>query len=151
MLFLLLQLGDDRYALDVSQIVEVLPLVRIRKMLGSPPGIAGTINYRGAHVPVVDLSELALGRPAAPRLSTRIVLANCSEQEGKSRLFGLIAENATETRRIESRDFAPSGIVNADAPYLGQIAMGPDGMVQRIELKGLLPASIRDSLFKESA
>jgi len=61
MLFLVFQLNDDRYALDVSQVVEVLPLVRIRKMLRSPPGIAGTINYRGAHVPVVDLSELALG------------------------------------------------------------------------------------------
>ena len=33
MLYLLFQLGDDRYALDVSQVVEVLPLVRIRKML----------------------------------------------------------------------------------------------------------------------
>jgi len=88
MLFLVFQLNDDRYALDVSQVVEVLPLVRIRKMLRSPPGIAGTINYRGAHVPVVDLSELALGRPAALRLSTRIILANCSEQEGKSQRSG---------------------------------------------------------------
>ena len=151
MLFLVFQLNDDRYALDVSQVVEVLPLVRIRKMLRSPPGIAGTINYRGAHVPVVDLSELALGRPAALRLSTRIILANCSEQEGKSHLLGLIAENATETIRLEPRDFASSGIVNADAPYLGQIAMGPRGMIQRIELKGLVPASMRNSLFKESA
>jgi chemotaxis-related protein WspB len=151
MLFLLFQLGADRYALDVSQVVEVLPMVRIRVMLRSPPGVAGTINYRGAHVPVVDLSELALGRPAVPRLSTRIILVNCSEQAGKSRLLGLIAENATETMRKEPTDFAPSGIDNADAPYLGPIAMGPHGMVQRIELNGLLSASMRCSLFKESA
>jgi chemotaxis-related protein WspB len=155
MLFLLFQLGADRYALDVSQVVEVLPMVRIRVMLRSPPGVAGTINYRGAHVPVVDLNELALGRPTMPRLSTRIILVNSSEQGGKSRLksrlLGLIAENATETMRKEPGDFAPSGIDNSDAPYLGPIAMGPHGMVQRIELNGLLSTSMRCSLFKESA
>ncbi len=36
----------------------------IKQIPQAPPGVAGVFNYRGAPVPVIDLSELALGRPA---------------------------------------------------------------------------------------
>ena len=63
MLFLLFHLGDDCYAIDASQVVEVLPLVNIKKMLRSPQGVFGTINYHGTFVPIVDLTEMALDSP----------------------------------------------------------------------------------------
>ncbi len=151
MLFLLLYLDNGCYALDASLVVEVLPLVRIEKPLRSPQGVVGTINYRRALVPVIDLSELALGRPAAPRLSTRIILVRCSEEDGQPRLLGLIAEKAIETMRCQSADFVPSGITNADASYLGAITMGPRGLVQRIELNKLLPAAVPGMALKQSA
>jgi len=133
-LFLLFYLDDDGYALDASKIAEVLPLVSIKKNLRSLPEIAGTFNYRGAFVPVLDLSRLMVGRPAVQRLSTRVILAHCSDESG---LLGLIAERATETMRCEPTDFVPSGIVSDAAPYLGSIARGPRGFVQRIELDKL--------------
>jgi chemotaxis-related protein WspB len=150
MLFLLFHLGSDCFALDTAQVVEILPQVNIRKMLRSPPGVAGTINYRGALVPVIDLSELALGHPAAQRLSTRIILARCSAADGTPKLLGLIAEQATETMRCKPGDFVASGIVNDGAPYLGPIAMGPRGSVQQIDPSKLIPASVRDALFKQA-
>lgn len=151
MLFLLFHLDTGCYALDTRQVVEILPLVSMRKMLGSPAGIAGTFNYHGAFVPVIDLSELALGRPAPARLSTRIILARFSEPEQAARLLGLIAENATETMRAEPADFASSGIVDDDAAYLGPMATGRRGLVQRVELNKLLPAHLRGLLFKQAA
>jgi hypothetical protein len=91
-LFLLFQLGSDFYALDASEIVEVLPLVNIRKSLSLPQQFTGTINYRGAFVPVVDLSELIVGRAAPRRTNTRIILARYATEDGKPMLVGLIAE-----------------------------------------------------------
>ncbi len=67
MLFILFQLGSDRYALPAGQVAEVLPLVALKALLGAPAGVAGLIDYRGTAVPVIDLSALALGRPAALR------------------------------------------------------------------------------------
>ena len=151
MLFLLFQLGSDFYALDAREIVEVLPLVNIRKSLSLPQQFAGTINYRGAFVPVVDLSELILGRGAPRRTNTRIILARYATEDGKPMLVGLIAENATATMRKEPTDFVASGISNHLAPYLGPIAMGPQGAVQRIELNKLLAAFGRASQLKEPA
>ena len=38
MLFLLFQLGNDRYALDASRVVEVLPLVELKHLPLAPRG-----------------------------------------------------------------------------------------------------------------
>jgi chemotaxis-related protein WspB len=152
MLFLLFHLGDDCYALDAGQVVEILPLVTIKKMLRAPHGVVGTINYHGTFVPVVDLSELALGHLTPSRLSTRIILVHCSGDAGQPRMFGLITEKTTETMRCEAADFVYSGIANDDAAYLGGIATGPRGvLVQRIELSKLLSATVPDLLLERSA
>ena len=64
MLFLVFQLGPDRYALDAKRVAEVLPLVDIKSIPHAPNGIAGVFNYRGTPVPVIDLAQLTLGQPA---------------------------------------------------------------------------------------
>jgi chemotaxis-related protein WspB len=143
-LLVLFHLGNDCYALDASKIAEVLPLVSIRKTFGSPPGVVGIFKYRGAFVPVLDLSELMLGRSSVSRLSTRIIVVRCLAQDGQSRLLGLIAERATDTMRCDPAAFVSSGIVSGDAPYLGPIVMGRHGFVQRIEPEKLIPACMRD-------
>ena len=45
MLFLLFQLGQDRYALDTGRVAEVLPLVAITPIPQAPPELAGLFNY----------------------------------------------------------------------------------------------------------
>jgi chemotaxis-related protein WspB len=66
MLFLLFQLGKERYALQASRVVEVVPLLELKQLPQAPKGVAGIINYRGRPVPVVDLCALTLG-PAGRR------------------------------------------------------------------------------------
>jgi chemotaxis-related protein WspB len=149
MLFLVFQLGQDRYALDVRRVTEVLPLVDIRQIPLAPPGVAGIFNYRGAPVPVIDLSQLTMGRPALSRMSTRIVLVHYPDNHGRPRLLGLIAERATGTVRRESADFVATGVTHGAAPYLGPVATDADGLLQWIDVETLLPASVRDVLFKE--
>ena len=86
MLFLLFELGNDRYALDVRQIAEVLPLVAVKQIPRAPQAMTGLFNYRGAPVPVIDLSQLTLGRPSARRLSTRIVLVHYPDASAAGRI-----------------------------------------------------------------
>jgi chemotaxis-related protein WspB len=149
MLFILFQLGRDCYALDASQVVEVLPLVQVKKIPRAPAGVAGVFTYRGAPVPVLDLSELALGRPARERLSTRLLLVNYPDATGAKRLLGLIAEKATETMRREPGDFVASGVKTDGAPYLGPVANDARGLIQWVEVDKLLPAHVREVLFKQ--
>jgi chemotaxis-related protein WspB len=146
MLFLLFELGEDRYAIDVRQIVEVLPLVHTKRLPQAPAGVAGLFNYRGAPVPAIDVSQLALGRPSALRLSTRLLLVRYPFDDGAPRLLGLIVERVTRTARHDERDFVAAGVRIEGAPYLGPVTMDADGVLQRVDVAALLPASIRDAL-----
>src|ERR1700760_3978795 len=95
MLFILFQIGQDRYALPASNIIEVLPLVNLKRVPCAPVGVAGILNYHGFPVPVIDLNEMMLGEPARRRLGTRIILVMYSRESEHPRSLGLIAESAT--------------------------------------------------------
>jgi chemotaxis-related protein WspB len=141
-------LDRDRYALDVRQVVEVLPLIDVKQLPRAPAGVAGIITFRGAPVPVIDVTHAALGRPSRRQLSTRLVVVNYAVGGARTRALGLIVERATEVARLRTADFGESGIGNARAPYLGPVVADAHGLVQRIEVSRLLPASVRDALFK---
>ncbi len=149
MLFLLVQIGQDRYALEARQIVEVLPLVTFKRIPQAPTGVVGALNYRGAPVPVIDLNELAIGQPSPQRLSTRLVLVRYPIGSGGQHILGLIAERATETFRREPADFVETGVSAENAPYLGPVAKDERGLIQWVDVKKLLPPQVRDSLFRE--
>jgi len=149
MLFLVFELARDRYVLDVSQVAEVLPLVDIRQMPQAPTAVAGILNYRGTPVPVIDVSQLTLGRPAERRLSTRIVLVHYPDGDGQPRLLGLIAERATQTVRRDEQDFVASGVTSAGASYLGPVVADARGLLQWLDVRTLLPPAVRDVLFKQ--
>jgi chemotaxis-related protein WspB len=149
MLFLLFELGHDRYVLDAREVAEILPLVGIKQLPQAPPSVAGIVNYRGAPVPIIDVSQLTLGQPAQRRLSTRIVLVRYPDAYGEMHLLGLIAERATRMVRREETDFVASGVTNQGTPYLGPVAPDARGLLQWIDARTLLPAPVRDMLFRQ--
>ena len=147
MLFLLFQLGQHRYALETTSIAEVLPLVAITAIFQGAAGVAGLVNYRGALVPAIDLSQLTMGRPARRRLNTRIILVHYPDARGGTHLLGLIAEKVTEIVRRDPADFVASGVTDDSAPCLGSVATDPRGLLQRVDVESLLPLSVRTVLF----
>ena len=149
MLFLLFQLGNDRYALEVTRVVEVVPLLALKQLPQAPRGVAGIFNYRGRPVPAIDLSELSLGRPASERLSTRIIIIKYADPSGADHLLGLIAEHATEMVRKEINDFTQPGVHVEGAPYLGPVLLDPKGVIQWIHERHLLSDEVRQLLFAE--
>jgi chemotaxis-related protein WspB len=149
MLFLLMQLDGNRYALDIAQVAEVLPLVHLQSMPRAPTGVAGVVDYGGTPVPVIDLSLLLVNRPAHRRLNTRLVIVYYTAG-GRKNLLGLIAERATETMRRDPADFQESGVKSASPPQLGPVALDAAGPIHRLDVAELLPQSLADSLFQEA-
>ena len=148
MLFLVFKLDEDRYAIEAAKVISVLPLVTAKKIPHTPAAVVGAFDHRGEAVPLIDLSQLALGRPARHRLSTRVVVVHYPTDDGQTRNLGLIAEQVVETVRWDPEEFAPSGVSN-DAHYLGPVASDAHGLVQWVQVEHLLPRSVRDLLFKQ--
>ena len=147
MLFLLFQLGKDRYALEASRVVEVVPLLALKEVPQAPDSVAGMFNYRGRPVPVVDLCALTQGHPASERLSTRIIIVNHPDGSGTNHLLGLVAEHATETLRKDAKEFMDAELKIGAAPYLGPVLLDKKGIIQWVHEHRLLSEPMRNLLF----
>jgi chemotaxis-related protein WspB len=150
MLFLLFELPPDRYAIDVAQVAEVLPMLRIKPVPQAPAGVAGLISYRGTPIPIVDLSAVMLGRPAACCLSTRLIIVHYPDGLNGTRPLGLIGEHVVDTMRRNAGEFVPSNIGDGRAACSGPVVTDERGVIQWVDVNMLLPASLRATLFAES-
>lgn len=149
MLFLTFQIGTDRYALDTQHVVEVLPLVNYKAIPGTAVGVAGVFNYHGRPVPLIDLTQVALGRPSEVRMNTRIILVNYARDSGEPLLLGLKAEHVTETLRRTDADFVESGVKAPAAAYLGPVTMEASQIIQRVDIRRILSEDIMAQLSRE--
>jgi chemotaxis-related protein WspB len=148
MLLLQFQAGKDRYGLDVSRVIEVIPMVVFRPLPHADPAVAGLFNYRGTMVPVIDLTVLLEGAESRPLFSTRVILVDYPGRDGEHHILGLLAERVTETVFCTEEDLLPAGIDVAGAPYLGDLLLHAGGMIQRVAIERLLPPSLQETLFQ---
>ncbi len=151
MLFLIFQIGNERYALDAAQVAVVLPPAPCKQVPEAPPWVRGIFSHEGRNVPVLDVSMLALGTPAAERLSTRMVLVHYTPERQASQLLGLIVERATDTLRCEAADFTGSGLVHDNARYLGPVMRQGDNLIQWVKVADMLDAEVQALLFPEES
>lgn len=150
-LILLLSTSQARYGLDAREILDVVPMVQLRKLPHAPEYVAGLFSYHGVAVPVVDLCGLTGDAPCRRRMSSRIILLRYPDSSGTARILGLLAERVTATAHVNEADLNSPNIRVEDAPYLDRIFSGEEGIVQCLRVDRLLPEALRRSLFPESA
>ncbi|WP_165252431.1 chemotaxis protein CheW [Paludisphaera soli] len=148
MLLLTFQAAGQRYAVDASRVVEVVPRVRLRPLPHAPAHLAGVLEFRGEVVSVVDLGTLLGAGPAPERLSTRIILVDRAPPRRREApgpqgpapraLLGLIAENVDDLAPVDPDGLTASPFVLPDAPYLGGLAETDAGMAQLILVEKIL-------------
>jgi chemotaxis-related protein WspB len=147
-LFLVFRIGSERFALQAIEVAEVLPRVPLKPIPHVPDWVAGVFAYRGAVIPVIDLSALTFGTPAQARTSTRLVLVHYRQDESaEAQLLGLILEQATDTLRCDPADFQPYGLENRQAPYLGPVREDAQGLLQWVRVADLLDDQVRVLLY----
>jgi chemotaxis-related protein WspB len=149
MVALLFEVDGQRYGLDVTRVLKVLPSVRLRQLPHTPDYIAGVFRYRDAMVPVIDLSLLIKGKPVTPLLSTRIILVRYLGLSGTDRVLGLLAERATDSLDDGAATLSSSGVSVPEAPYLGGLSVSGGSMIQHVKVEHLLPDELRERLFVE--
>jgi len=141
MLMLLFYVENDLYALDTSQVIEIVPKIILRSVRNVPEYFAGLFSYRGTIVPVIDLSYLIQGKPSRSYLSTRIIMVNYRGNDNNKRFLGLMAERVTETLKKPDSELVETGNRIEEASYLGEIIIDDGRMIQQIRLEHLLSDS----------
>lgn len=93
--YLTFKLGDEVFALDVSQVREVLDVTAITKVPRAPDFMRGVINVRGSVVPVVDM-RLKFGMTKTENtVDTRVVVMDLS-MDGETTILGALADSVHE-------------------------------------------------------
>lgn len=134
MLYLIFYCGNDCFALNCDQIVEVFPKVLLNKIPGHrdevPPYLVGLFNYGGRPIPVFDLCLLIEKRPVQEALNSRLVLL-----ENGGKYFALLAEKVIETMDLEPTQFIPSGLALEALPFLNGVYSQEERSIQLFELE----------------
>lgn len=138
MLLLLFEISKGRFALDTNQIIEIVPLVKLKTIPATPAYVAGLMNYRGIGIPVIDLCRLVENLPAEDALSTRIIIIKFPLENNGYKPLGLIANNVTETVRTRLSQPPPTGVLMDKTLYEGEAAPETSDMIQWFDIKKML-------------
>lgn len=91
------RVGDSHFALDVTNVREVVRWQELTPLPKSPRLIEGVIDLRGAVIPVVDLSRALGGEPVAQTTGARIAIV---EVDGL--MMGLRVDAAVEVMAADA-------------------------------------------------
>ena len=99
-LYITFGLEEEMFAVDVSQVREILDSTRITKIPRAPEFMRGVINVRGSVVPVVDM-RLKFGIPGAENtVNTRIIVLELNK-DGNTVVLGALADSVKDVIELE--------------------------------------------------
>ena len=147
MLLVTFKVDSQCYAIDARTVVEIIPMVKIRSLPGTPDYVRGVFNYRGILAPVVDLTRMLTGRNTAEYLSSRIILVNYSGNASGTNILGLLAEHVTDMAVREPGTMKDSGIDTSDGQWSGKISTVKEELIQVVEIGNLLTDELKGKLF----
>lgn len=146
MLLLVFYVKKDCYAIDSTNVKEIVPLLSLRSIAKAPDFVAGLFNYHGISVPVIDLCLFLKNKKSKQYYNSRIIVVNYSSDYGKG-LLGLIAENVTDVTPQDTNKFKPPCVKLATPPFFGETVRNKYGMIQIIELQKLITSELVNLLF----
>ncbi|MDA8388862.1 MAG: chemotaxis protein CheW [Nitrospiraceae bacterium] len=130
--YLTFRLDGEVFAIDISQVREVLDYTPITQVPRTPDFMCGVINLRGSVVPVVDM-RLKFGMPKTEKtINTCIIIVETSVGGDRAQI-GALADSVQEVIELESDSIEP-------APRIG------NGLKVDF-IKGMGKGSLRDEKF----
>jgi purine-binding chemotaxis protein CheW len=132
--YVVFNLGDELYAADIEEVIEVRLVEKITPVPGGSPYLKGMINLRGKVIPVFDLAE-KIGVDTKGESYKKIVIA-----EVKDKLLGLLVNEVSGVERFESIDEMPELIAEREeAGYIKGVKREDDKLIIILKIGGVFP------------
>ncbi|PKL86050.1 MAG: hypothetical protein CVV22_05830 [Ignavibacteriae bacterium HGW-Ignavibacteriae-1] len=136
MMILPFTIDDSRYCINIDNVVEVIPFVKITPIPKSSEHLKGLINFRGSLIPVFDLAYYLKQHYTNIYLSTRIIVVRDTDVPEIE--FGIISEEVSETFSLDSK-FQEEKINSYTAhPFIDEVFLIDFEMVHLVNLKKLI-------------
>lgn len=105
--FLSFKLSEEVFAINVSQVLNILEMSTITRIPKSPEYLKGVINLRGTVLPVVDL-RIKFGLPEKQTTVDTSIIVLSVDLEGEAVLVGILVDAVREVLELKNSDIAPT-------------------------------------------
>lgn len=130
------KIGDEEFAVDISQVREIVRLIEVTCMPKAPDFIEGVVNLRGQIIAVINLSR-RLGLPSQGRgNNTRIIVVEIGQCT-----VGMIVDSVSEVLRLSMQDIEEvPGIIETEVPdhYIRGVGKLRDRLLIFLDLNRIL-------------
>ena len=129
------RLGGGRYGVSAPDVAEVVPLMRVTRLPGTPAWVCGVGNWRGHVLPLVDLRPLLQVAVVPLPSSARVVVVSVGDVE-----VGLVAEAVSGLVEVpDTLESTPVTLVGDAADLVaGLTDDGPAGPVAVLRTEAVL-------------
>ena len=110
--FLTFHLADEVFAVEISQVKEVLEYTNMTRVPRTPEFMCGVINLRGSVVPVMDM-RLKFDMPKTEKtVNTCIIIVEVTVND-ETTVLGAMADSVKEVMNLEPDQIEPPPRVGA--------------------------------------
>ncbi len=101
------ELSDERYAIDISMVKEVIDMIPYTPIPKTPPYVVGIINLRGEITHIVDLAVLLGESAKTDKTDQKIIIIPAEITDGQH--IGIIVDNVRSVTEIPAIDVTSLG------------------------------------------
>jgi len=128
-------LGREEFAVEVTQVREIMRMEEITRMPKSPHFVEGIINLRGQIIAVVELAK-RLNLEAGERSGdTRIIVVEAEDIK-----VGMIVDSVSEVLRVESEavEASPTLATDVSSAFLRGVVKKDNRLIILLDLTKVL-------------
>lgn len=121
---LVCQVDEQRFALRLSNVVRVLPMMELTPLPGAPTVVAGVIDVAGRIIVVLDLRRRFALPTREPRLSDVLIVV-CT---GRARWFALPADAVSGLVERSEAEMIPAASIARGLPHVDGVVKIDEGV-----------------------
>jgi len=125
--------GNEKYALRIYDIHEIIKLQDITEIPNSKPYVKGVINLRGKIVPIISLRNRFGLSEEPPTKSTRIIVVIQTDE-----MIGIVVDRVNRVTTFKDIQPPPARIGSVQGSYFTGIGSTESGLVSILKLEQVL-------------
>jgi purine-binding chemotaxis protein CheW len=131
--YLTFGLGAEEYGLEILKVREIIGLMEITAVPGTPAHVRGVVNLRGQVISVIDLRS-RFGLPPVEKTEQTCVIVVEINSEGRRICMGIVVDRVSEVLSIQAANIedTPSFGASIDTSFI--LGMGKIGDAVKILL-----------------
>ena len=137
--FVTFQLAAEDYGIQVTNVKEIVGMLRITQIPGMPGFVRGVVNLRGKVIPVIDLRRRFDMEAKEYDVRTPIIVVELEDRQGTS-LIGMVVDSVSEVLNIPEDDIEdpPSFGTDVDTSFMLGMAKTSQGVKSLLDIKRIL-------------